>query len=235
MTNKKVSKVGGFALGLSTLFFMLVAAVCFESCAHYAVVPEPRPTPSVSPSPVPSPVVTPTPKPQPTVTPSPVPTQKIVTLKCDSGCTDIQAAQIPAIEAVMNRTLSGQCFADYIRSRTRIDYTKDTPDQIIAKLRAPISLTVNYYWRKYSTWPVLARDEGYEDANDFGVIHMNYYKTQAWPIERLASLALHEMSHAKSYWHQGNSPGPNYYSLPYTLNHMCESKSVSSDFGGCCQ
>jgi hypothetical protein len=207
----------------------LLLVLAFAGFGHRAPAPQPSatPTPVVTrtPGPAPTPSVVPSPMPSPTGVPD-----KVITLKCDSSCSTSQLAELPAIEAAMNRTLLSACFSNYFASATRIDNNNGlTAAQIVAKLRIPTTLTLNYYWSRWS------KALGYESADDFSVIHFNAAKMGGWSACEKASVGAHEFSHTKNFFHNGNSAAPNYYTVPYTVNHAFDSKSVDPAYGGCCQ
>lgn len=139
-------------------------------------------------------------------------------LTCDQTCSTSQKASLPNIQTKLNDTVNGQCFSDYFTNpKTTLQNTNNlTREQIVSKLREPISLTVNYYYKKFTS------AVGYEDAKDYNVIHVNGAKVGGWSDCDMASLAGHEMSHAKGFYHNGNSPGPNQYTIPYQVNHAFE-------------
>jgi hypothetical protein len=145
-------------------------------------------------------------------------------LSCDSSCNDNQKKGIPEIESALNKTISSQCFADYFTTPKRqLDNTNGlTPSQIVDKLRTPIDLTINYYYKRFTS------ALGYESAPDFSTVHINAAKTGYFTNCQLASLVGHEMSHAKGFTHNGNSFGPNQYTIPYQVNHAFED-------AGCCK
>ena len=180
--------------------------------------------PAPAPSPQPSPTALPTPS-------APYHGPKIIALGCDSTCSADQLAQVPLIEAAMNQTLTSDCLAQYFRTPgRRLDNTNGlTPDQILAKLHIPTALTINYF---YKGWP--SRTQGYESADDFSTIHFNSRYTNSWSVCEIASLGLHEFTHTKQFWHNGNKAAPNYYTIPYTMNHAADSKTVDARNGGCC-
>ena len=155
---------------------------------------------------------------------------KIITLKCDSTCRANEIADLPKIEAHMNATLSGNCFAAYVLAPgRRIDDNLGLlPAQILAKLLEPSTLTLSYF-TKY-----LTKEEGYEDASDFTIIHFNRVKTNNMSICDRASLGAHEFSHTKKFFHIGNAAPPNYYTVPYLVNHGFDGKSFDAYNGGCC-
>jgi hypothetical protein len=200
-------------LSLIALLFVSASSLAMS---HKAPVPAPVETdlpgmgivPEGIPSPAPSSVAV-----------VAAPSTKIITLTCDSTCTAAQRAEVPAIEAAMNQTLSSKCFEQFFEAPgLRIDLTGGlTPAQIVAKLRTPSHLTLNYF---YNGWP--SKEEGYESAQDFSVIHFNSYFTDGWPICDKASLGDHEMSHTKQFWHKGNLAAPNYFTVPYQVNHATD-------------
>ena len=146
-----------------------------------------------------------------------------VSLKCDDTCNKSQQDALPAIEAKINQTLSGDCFKTYFLSPERQfkNTLGLTPTQIVEKLRTPIKLTVNYYYKR------LTKALGYEDATDFSIIHINGSKVGDWSTCDMASLAAHEMSHSFGFFHDGNSPSNNQNSVPYEVNHAFDN--------GCCK
>jgi len=171
----------------------------------------------------------------PVITPSPVAKPdvgvitKIISLKCNETCTDSERKELPGIEDAMNETLASKCFEDYIKSPgRRLDYTKDTPDQIVKKMRIPTELTLDYYYQRSAAL-------GYESADDFSVIHFNRRNLGGWTKCDKASLGAHELSHSKGYFHMGNRASPNYYSVPYQINHAFDQKSYDDYNGGCCK
>lgn len=182
-------------------------------------------------SPGPTPTVTPIPTaaPSPLVTPTPIPGTKIITLKCDSSCTPAEVLELPQIEALMNSTFMSDCFYKYFVGRKRIDLAQGfTGAQIVGILRTPSNLTLNYYNNSNT------RVDGYEDSADFSTIHFNRtaLKANGFNLCDKASLGGHELSHTKKFFHNGNLASPNYYTVPYTVNHAFD---TGSDFGGCCK
>lgn len=157
-------------------------------------------------------------------TPSPIPigggvVSKTITLKCDSSCTDEEEAQLPFIENTMNEIIGGLQIIQYFYTPgLKIDNSNGLSiDQIIAKLREPSVLTVNYY---RSTFP--SKANGYESASDFSIIHLNRRNVWNWSICDKAGLAAHEMSHTKKFFHNGNYAGPNQNTVPYHMDHLFE-------------
>lgn len=173
---------------------------------------------------------------EPIATSSPTPngggvtTGKIITLKCDDTCTTQERNELPAIEKAMNDTLNSQCFTDYFKSSgKRFDNANGVSvDKMLEKLRTPTALTLNYYSQ-------FGKALGYESADDFSVIHFNRRNLGGWTICDKASLGAHEFSHTKGFFHIGNRASPNYYSIPYQLNHAFDPKSYDSYNGGCCK
>lgn len=197
--------------------FLVFCLLGFGGCTHAPIVPVPQPTPSVTPSP------------PPTVSAPSLPT-KVITLSCDDTCHSDERAQIPALENAINQTLLSSCFENYFKTPgKRLDNTNGlTPDRIVAKLREPASMTVNYFEKHFS------REEGYESADDFSVIHMNRVFTSTWDLCYIASLAAHEFSHTKGFFHNGNLAAPNYFTIPYMINHAFEPKEDDDYNGQCC-
>ena len=195
------------------------------SCSHNAVVPS-KDGPATTGDKPAIVVATPT----PAIAVDPAQPKKIITLKCDSTCTAAERAELPAIEAAMNKTLASQCLMDYfMQPGKRLDNTNNlSPLQIVEQLRIPTALTLNYY---YSKWTAAL---GYESADDFTVIHFNRAKLGGWSACEKASLGAHEFSHTKKFFHNGNKAAPNYYTIPYQVNHAFEPKSDDAYNGGCC-
>lgn len=161
--------------------------------------------------------------PSPSTTPNAQVSAFPVGLKCDSTCNASELAKVPLIAAKMNETLLSDCFHNFFLASQRVDNSKGlSREQIVSKLREPSSLTLNYYYNRWT------RALGYESANDFGVIHFNRAKLGSFSACQLASLAAHEMSHSKGFFHNGNSPGPNRFTVPYLINTAFEE-------GGCCR
>lgn len=155
---------------------------------------------------------------------------KIITLKCDSTCTDSEKKEVVKIEKAMNQVLNSDCLKQYITDPTRrLDNTNNlSRDKILEKLKTPTALTLNYYYNRYT------KALGYESASDYSVMHFNRAKLYGWSVCDKASLGLHEFSHTKGFYHNGNLADPNYYTVPYQLNHATESKEYDSYNGGCC-
>lgn len=150
-----------------------------------------------------------------------------VSLKCDHTCNTSQINELPVLQALLNTTLNSQCLTTYFKTpNRRLDNTLGyTPDQILSKLREPTSLTVTYYFN----W--LTKAYGFEDARDFTTVHLNSAKTKYLTNCQKVSLLGHEFSHTKSFFHNGNKPGPNYYSVPYQINNAFEG---NDDMKACC-
>ena len=177
------------------------------------------------PSPVPAPQSSPSPLPTPA---EPYSGPRIIALTCDGSCHPDERVQLPLIEEAMNRTLSSDCFTQYFKTPgRRLDLAQGlSPDQILAKLRAPTSLTASYYTNDHTP------AEGYEQSPNYSLIHMNRSFTSTWPVCGIASLAAHEMTHTKGFWHNGNRPRPNYYTIPYQTNNAFEG---NDDMKACCR
>lgn len=168
-----------------------------------------------------------------TITPIPGPI-RTVSLHCDVSCTAMERAEVPAIEAKLNETLHSSCFTQYFKTPgRRIDNANNLmPDQILSKLREPTTLTLSYYYQKYSVYPFITKAEGYESAQDFSVIHFNRFKTQSWRLCQKSSLGAHELTHTKLFWHNGNLAPPNYFTVPYQTNNAFEG---NDDMPACCK
>lgn len=149
-----------------------------------------------------------------------------VVLKCDSSCTTSEQAELPLLQAQMNSSLASSCFTGYfLAPGLRLDMANGlAPGQILSKLREPASLTVSYFYTKwtFTPWPHITKEEGFEDPSDYSTIHFNRYYTQGWTLVYKASLGLHEMSHTKGFMHNGNAAPPNYFTIPYQVNHATE-------------
>lgn len=160
----------------------------------------------------------------PTPSPSPVWINSNVSLKCDSTCTPDEVKEVDVIAQTMNIVIQSSCFQQFFEKQTRIDMAQGfSADAIVSILRKPQALTLNYFYRKWAAPFVKTKEEGYEDASDFSVIHFNRYFTQNWAVCDKASLGAHELSHSKGFFHNGNLAAPNYYTVPYTVNHAFDS------------
>jgi len=163
------------------------------------------------------PIATPTPIVAASPVGTPIPGCHVITLKCDSTCTSAERAELPSIEAAMNKTLCSSCFKQFIFEPTRrFDYVYNWSRQkIYDKLTTPTTLTLNYYYTSPKVY-------GYESASDLSTIHFNRNATKNLTLCQKASLGAHEFSHTQDFYHNGNRPGPNFYSGPYQVNHAFE-------------
>ena len=166
---------------------------------------------------------------QPLRAPSQPPT---ITLVCDEKCSDSERLKLKLIQDKLNATLNSQCFADYILAPGRPwNWMKgNTPADVLAKMRTPQILLVNYLY--YFDW----RLQGYEQSGE-PVVHIN---RNAVAIENLsfcaeASIMAHEAAHAKGLMHRGNQNNEfNYSTPPYMVNHAFDPKADDYRNGGCC-
>lgn len=194
---------------------IVLVALFLSACSTIKTVPtvEPTPTPLADPTPF------------PTATPMP---GKIVTLSCDETCLDQERKEIPEIEAKLNETLKSKCFEDYfLDPKNALTMTDGlSREQVIEALRLPTKIKVSYYYKRWT------KAVAYEDYRYPGTIFLNRAKVSGWTSCEKASTGGHEMSHAKGFKHNGNSPGPNQTTVPYQVNHAFEGYG---NFAGCCK
>jgi len=206
---------------LITLIPFLSLLLLSTGFAHHAPAPLPSSTPAV---------VAALPSPAPTATTHVDPLSPTITLDCDSTCLPNEVAQLPALQAKMNEVLNSDCLSAYfLTPHRRIDNRDDlTPEQVLLKLRQPSHLTLNYFYKSGT------KEEGYESAVDFSVIHMNRAYTATWTLCEVTSLGLHEMTHTKQFWHPGgfNQAKKDYFTVPYQANNATEGRDNMS---ACCQ
>jgi len=166
----------------------------------------------------------------PVPSPSASPEQKIITLICDEKCTEAEKDKLKKVEAKLNETLGSKCFEDYMTQEGR-KYThfKDSPADIVKKMREPQTMLVNYY-TSVMIWVL-----GYEVGGE-SVVHLNRLAVayHGFNICDEASVAAHETSHAKGFMHLGNDPSKNdnIHSVPYQINAAFDSGPGK---GGCCK
>lgn len=168
----------------------------------------------------------------PTPSPTPQESKKIITLICDEKCTPEEKDRLKQIEHKLNETLGSECFEQYILAHKNT--LKHLPDgakasDLVKSMRTPQTMLVNYY-SDMAIWVL-----GYEVGGE-PVVHLNRLAVTwyGFSVCDQASVAAHEVSHAKGWMHLGNDPREhdNLNSAPYKINDAFDSGAMK---GGCCK
>jgi hypothetical protein len=144
----------------------------------------------------------------------------------DDECTDAEKSGLPAIQALLNKILMSK-YADAFWD-ARGDAIDCNPyglngAQILAKLRDPINLTVNYYNDTALGDEVV---DGFEEEDEPTTVHLHREAIIEYDfsIQDVCSLILHERSHCPtgSFYHNGNAREGNENTIPYLCNAMID-------------
>lgn len=167
----------------------------------------------------------------PQASPTPSEAKKIITLICDEKCSESEKTRLKQVERKLNETLASECFEEFIMMKGRPYRHLDgkTPKDILDEMRRPQTMLVNYY-SDIAIWTL-----GYEVGGE-PVVHLNRLAVAYYGFSLCdeASVAAHEVSHAKGFMHLGNDPNQhqNTLSAPYQINAAFDKGPGK---GACCK
>jgi hypothetical protein len=147
-----------------------------------------------------------------------------ITLKPSDDCTDAEKSGLMDRQNLLNKIIMSKYFEDAIMGFKTINMLNgNSRAEMLAKVRAPRTLTVDYY---SDTDPDDENVDGYEEEDEENTVHMHREALQEFEfsIQDEVSCIAHELGHCAGFSHRGNSPDAfNLTTVCYRINQAVDS------------
>lgn len=132
-----------------------------------------------------------------------------------------QAAKVKAAVEVANKVTSGAAIGVAFKSVIFRETNGDTNEQILEKVKAPITVKV---W-PFKSWKWFSKVVAYVNGRKDSVIHFNVKFLNANTIGEVANTLVHESLHLKGY---GHAIKPYVNTVPYRVGGIVEDLAVKA-------
>lgn len=135
----------------------------------------------------------------------------MINVTVDTGFTIAQTNLIASAVLRCNKVVATEVFTAAVLTMKNVQESKDSPQVILENVRKEIHVHVAP-WSPWWPWSAaLAQEKA-------GAILLNVRRLPALSVDDLASILLHEASHAIGYHHSSNYESKAYFTVPYQLN-----------------